>query len=98
MFFTPDETEAFGDWLECMSIRHALLEARPDLATDVLLHPHRPMLRILRSPGDLVIVRMRETETSPWVVGTMAGTSPVLHELASCDAVTALVIKLLGEE
>lgn len=98
MHFTPDTTEAFGDWLECASIRQALLDTRPDLATDAQLHPHRPMLRILRPTGDLLIARMHESEPSPWVVGIMAGSSPVLRELTTSDAVTALVIRLLDEE
>ena len=98
LLFTPDMTEAFRDWLRCDSIRQTLLEARPEMATDLAIHPHRPMLWIRRPAGNLLIARMHETERYPWLVGIVAGSSPVLHDVADSEAVTALIFKLLDEK
>lgn len=50
-----DMTYACGEWLECDSSRRALIEARPDIASGTVLDPQRPMLRILRPEGDVVV-------------------------------------------
>ena len=98
LLFTPGMTDAFRDWLRCDAIRQTLLEARPEMATDLAIHPHRPMLWIRRPAGNLIIARMHETEHFPWLVGIVAGSSPVLHDVADSEAVTALVFKLLDEK
>ena len=98
MFFTHRAAEALGDWLECESIRQSLLEARPDLASRIMLHPHRPMLRIRRQAGDLLIAKMRESEPAPWLVGSRGGPSEGLQEVATPSAVSLLVLSLLEEE
>lgn len=98
MPFAPEEVRAFGDWLECESLRQMILESRPNLAPYVVLHPHRPLLRIHRPAGDVLIARMHESEPAPWLVGVREGPSHALHEVDTSPAVAALVIGLLDTE
>lgn len=95
MRFTQDMTSAFGDWLECDRIRHVLIEERPDIASRTTLHPHRPLLRIHRPEGDVVVARAAADGYATWIVG-VASPEPILHDASSADSATALVLTLLG--
>ena len=96
MRFTQDMTSAFGDWLECDRIRHALIAERPDIASRTTLHPQRPMLRIPRPEGDVVVVRAGAGGPAVWIVGVAASPDPVLHDASSAESATALALALLG--
>lgn len=97
MRFTPDLAVAFGDWLERDRIRRALIAARPELAGTLMLDAQRPLLRIPRKSGGVVVVaRMHEAEPTSWVVGISDASAPVLHELDSADDVVALTLDLLA--
>ena len=96
MRFTQDMTSAFGDWLECDRIRHALVAERPDIASRTTLHPQRPMLRIHLPGGDVVVARAGDDGPAAWIVGVAASPDPVLHEASSAESATALALALLG--
>lgn len=96
MRFTQDMTSAFGDWLECDRIRHALIAERPDIASRTTLHPQRPMLRIHRPEGDVVVAKAEADGPAAWIVGVAASPDPVLHDASSAETATALVLTLLG--
>lgn len=98
MRFTQDMTSAFGEWLECDRIRRALLEARPDIASRTTLDPQRPMLRIVRAEGDVVVARAEADGPTAWIVGIAATPEPVLHDVSSAASATALVLTLLGTD
>ncbi|GAP80160.1 hypothetical protein Y09_3018 [Brachybacterium sp. SW0106-09] len=96
MRFTQDMTSAFGEWLECDRIRHALIAERPDIAARTTLHPQRPMLRIHRPGGDVVVAKAEVDGSAAWIVGVAAFPDPVLHDASSAESATALVLTLLG--
>lgn len=97
MRFTPDMTSAFGEWLECDRIRRALIRAHPDIAARATLDPHRPMLRIVRAEGDVVVARTDDGDPAGWIVGIAATPDPVLHEVTSTKSATTLVLRLLEQ-
>ena len=96
MRFTQDMTSAFGDWLECDRIRHALVAERPDIASRTTLHPQRPMLRIHRPEGDVVVAKAEADGPAAWIVGVAASPDPLLHGASTAESATALVLTLLG--
>ncbi|HJG53407.1 MAG TPA: hypothetical protein K8U89_15280 [Brachybacterium faecium] len=96
MRFTPALAASFGDWLECDAIRRALLAELPDLAPTVELHPQRPLLRIPRAEGPVIVARVDEADTMPWVVGVVAAREPTLHEVETAEAAVELVLEILA--
>ena len=96
MRFTPALAASFGDWLECDAIRRALLVERPDLAPSVELDPQRPLLRIPRTDGPVIVARVEEADAMPWVVGVVTETEPTLHEVETAEAAVDLLLEILA--
>lgn len=96
MLLTPDMADAFGDWLALDQIRRALTAARPGLADALVPDEERPLLRILRSEGDaLIVARSAEDAAGRWIVGIPGRPDPVLHEVGAQAEVVGIVLDVL---
>lgn len=96
MQLSPDMAEAFGDWLERERIHRALLSARPELETVMVLEESRPMLRIPRAlGGSVVVAKTFEGASTRWVVGAPGRPRPVIHEPRSDEEIVRLVLEEL---
>ncbi|MGP9538852.1 hypothetical protein ACT3SP_12625 [Brachybacterium sp. AOP43-C2-M15] len=96
MRFTPGLAVAFGDWLECDRIRRDLVAARPEIAASSQLDPERPLLRIRRPDGVVVVARRGEEGSPAWLVGSSASPAPVLRAADTPEAAVALALDLLA--
>lgn len=97
MLLTPGMAEAFGDQLECESLRRALVAALPEAAGTVTVDEARPLLRIARaSGGALLVARAAEEADGRWLVGIPATPDPILHATATQQGVLEIVLPLLA--
>src|SRR5699024_1931574 len=96
MLFTPSMVEVFGDWFEREQIRDALVSARPELEGRIVPHQDRPLLRVPRQDGGVVLVAKTSDEDDPgWVVGSPHPQSPTLRGASSVEELVAQVLEAL---
>src|SRR5699024_6586455 len=96
MLFTPSMVEVFGDWLEREQIRGALVSARPELEGRIVPHQDRPLLRVPRQDGGVVLVAKTSDEDDPgWLVGSPHPQSPTLRGASSVEELVAQVLEAL---
>lgn len=96
MLFTPSMVEVFGDWLEREQNRDALVSARPELEGRIVPHQDRPLLRVPRQDGGVVLVAKTSDEDDPgWVVGSPHPQSPTLRGASSVEELVAQVLEAL---
>ena len=96
MLFTPSLVEVFSDWLERERIQDALISARPDLDGRIIPHEERPLLRIPRRDGGVVLVAKTSDEgRSGWVVGDPRPHTPALHGASTVEELVEQVLEAL---
>ena len=97
MLFTPSMVEVFSDWLEREQIQHALISARPDLDGRIVPHEERPLLRIPRQDGGVVLVAKTADEEGPgWVVGSPHPSTPTLRAPSTVEELVEQVLEALA--
>lgn len=98
MHFTHDMAEAFGDWLALDRIQGALIDARPELDGAFVLDAERPLLRIQRPDGGLLLIaRAADATAGRWIVGMPGRPEPVLHDTDSPDEVVSVALDALEQ-
>lgn len=96
MLFTPAMVEIFGDWLEREQIQDALISARPDLDGRTVPHEDRPLLRIPRQDGGVVLVaKTADEEHTGWVVGDPRPHTPTLRGASTVEELVEQVLEAL---
>lgn len=96
MLFTPSMIEVFSDWLEREQIQDALISARPDLEGRIMPHEERPLLRIPRQDGGVVLVAKTSDEEGPgWVVGSPHPHTPTLRAASTVEELVEQVLEAL---